>query len=324
MALNNSGFIYKEKIYRFAQEHGFRIDEYHILLNGKQLFKPYKAMLYEGSGKSRKKYDDITDVQFKIFSDNHGNPIAWLWYGISKYEKNIPVINTMRCIRLRKENIQIGDENTIGCPRFFKEPRGNGYFIGELFAVDKHLIPNARRDYFNPTPAATQFEEVLHEFFYTDLRNLYYYASGVRSAQKQLAACQQKEKDYQQKLSSGGFVDKAERESLEQELEEDRALAEKAKVKIEKRKQDAEGNDTLKRVFDDIERSFKNVNADEATSSGEYNSSKKKQKYITQGLSKLNSKEQKLVSRIYRIIKSILPKDMAELVIAKVQEELGK
>ena len=37
----------------------------------------------------------------------------------------------MRCIRLRKENIQIGDEDTIGYAKgYFKEPRGNGYFIG--------------------------------------------------------------------------------------------------------------------------------------------------------------------------------------------------
>ena len=31
--------------------------------------------------------------------------------------------------------------------------------------VDKKLIPNARRDYFNPTPAAKQFEDAVHDFF---------------------------------------------------------------------------------------------------------------------------------------------------------------
>ena len=78
----------------------------------------------------------------------------------------------MRCIRLRKENIQIGDESTIGYPKYFKEQRGNSYFIGEVFAVDNGLIPNARRDYFNQNPATKQFEKVLKPFL---IRNFIIY-----------------------------------------------------------------------------------------------------------------------------------------------------
>lgn len=49
-----------------------------------------------------------------------------MWFGISKFEQQIKPMNKMRGIRLRKENIQIGDENTLGAsPKFFKEPRGN-------------------------------------------------------------------------------------------------------------------------------------------------------------------------------------------------------
>lgn len=55
----------------------------------------------------------------------------------------------MRGLRLRKGNIQIGDENTLITQKFFKEERGNFYFVGEIFAVSPLLIPNARRDYFN-------------------------------------------------------------------------------------------------------------------------------------------------------------------------------
>lgn len=47
-------------------------------------------------------------------------------------------------------------------------------------------------------------------------------------------------------------------------------------------------------------------------------------KYLTQSLSKYGKKEQKLISRIYAIIKSMLPKDMAEMVVKKIQEELSK
>lgn len=188
-------FIFSSKIQEFADKNNFKIDEYNVSVNGNQLFKPYRTKLYEGTIDSKKEYDEISDVQFKIFKAPDGTPIAWMWFGIAKFEKQIPVVNKMRCIRLRKENIQIGDESTIGYPKYYKEPRGNSYYIGEIFAIDNNLIPNARRDYFNPNPAAKQFEEVLHNFFYYELYDLYHYASKVRSAQKVVTSFQKKKRN---------------------------------------------------------------------------------------------------------------------------------
>ena len=50
----------------------------------------------------------------------------------------------------------------------------------------------------------------------------------------------------------------------------------------------------------------------------------KKTTYLTQSLSKYGKKEQKLISKIYGIIRAILPHDMATVVINKIQEELSK
>ena len=49
-----------------------------------------------------------------------------------------------------------------------------------------------------------------------------------------------------------------------------------------------------------------------------------KTKFITQSLSQYNKREQKLISKIYMIINKILPKDTADLVISKIQEDLQK
>ena len=194
-------FIFSSKIKEFAKENSFRIDEYNVSVNGNQLFKPYRTILYEGhSNDDKKEYDQIYDVEFKIFKDPMEKVIAWMWFGIAKFEKVIPTVNEMRCIRLRKENIQIGDENTMG--KFFKQERGNSYYIGEVFAVDNNLIPNARRDYFNPNPSAKKFEESLHNFFYLELYNLYYYASKVRGAQKAVVNFKKKEREYNSKLQN--------------------------------------------------------------------------------------------------------------------------
>ena len=48
----------------------------------------------------------------------------------------------------------------------------------------------------------------------------------------------------------------------------------------------------------------------------------KKKKYIAQELSKYNKREQKLITRIYSKIKELLPKDMADDLIDKIQEDL--
>jgi len=46
----------------------------------------------------------------------------------------------MRGLRLRSANIQVGNDDVL--KDFFKENRGNYYFVGEVFAIDKDLIPN--------------------------------------------------------------------------------------------------------------------------------------------------------------------------------------
>lgn len=317
-------FIFSSKIKEFAASNGFKIDEYTVLVNGSQIFKPYGTRLYEGAAESKKEYDEITDVRFNIFKSSKGEPIAWMWYGIGNFEKNIPTINEMRCIRLRKENIQIGDEKTLSAPKFFKESRGNGYFIGEVFAIDKDLIPNARRDYFNPNPAATQFEESLHYFFYQELYDLYHYASKVRSAQKTIANYKQKEEEFEQKSTNTGFIDAEEREAAKKELEEERQRVVKAEREIQNRKKDAESNDIYRRVFNSIEEKYQKPEREESKPVKSTKKGKNQNKYLTQNLSKYKTDEQKLIARIYGIIKNILPKDMADLVIKKIQEELSK
>ena len=319
-------FMYAYRIYTFAQEHGFRIDEYNVSVNSNQLFKPYRANLYEGSPEQKKIYDELKDVDFRIFTDDKGIPIAWLWYGVTKFEKVIPALNEMRCIRLRKENIQIGGEDAIGYPKFFRENRGNTYFVGELFVIDKNLIPNARRDYFNPNPATKQFESIVHDFFYKELYDLYYYASKVRSAQKAVSNFQKKEEEFQEKIKNVGFIDEDDRKAAEKEIEEGREKASKAVREIENRKKEAESNHTYDRVFKAIEKTYSLQNdGDEIIEKkDDQEPSKNKTKYLTQILSRFPKKEQKLISRIYSIIKSILPKDMAEMVIQKIQEELSK
>ena len=229
----------------------------------------------------------------------------------------------MRCIRLRKDNIQIGDENTL--LKYFRESRGNAYFVGELYVLDKNLNPNARRDYFTPSPATQQLERALKDFFYSQLYDLYHYASKVRSAIKTVSESQKREAEYARKLSNAGFIDENEKQATEREIEEDRVKVQRAEREIANRKKDTESNEIYKRVFEAIEKKHAiNDNEHEqvpAQKSQEQN--KGKPQYLTGTLSSYPKRERKLIARIYSIIKSVLPKDTADNLIQKIQKKLS-
>lgn len=321
-------FIYKSKISEFCEHKGLKIDEYTIQVNGNQLFKPYKTKIYDGTPDSKKVVDEIKDVEFREFFAKDGRLLAWMWFGVSKFEQQIKPMNKMRGIRLRKENIQIGDENTLGAsPKFFKEQRGNCYFVGEVYAVDSELIPNARRDYFKTNSTTKEFENAVRTVLYNELHKTYYYANQVKKAFQSQNEYEKKVAEFDKKVSEAGFVDEKDKEKAKKELESAKEKAEKSVRTIELREQDAAESETLNRVFTELKESYRPEGPKEVvttTVDKDDKNKKEDKKYLTQNLSKYNKREQKLISKIYTILQAILPRDMAEMVVAKIQEELSK
>lgn len=319
-------FIYRSKITEYCNERGIKIDEYTVQVNGNQLFKPYGTKIYDGSIDQKKVVDEIKDVEFHEFVSSEGKILAWMWFGVSKFEQQIKPINRMRGIRLRKENIQIGDENTLGAsPKFFKEARGNCYFVGEVYVIDNKLIPNARRDYFKIDSTLKELEELLRQYFSNDLHKLYHYANQVKKAFESQIKYNEIANEYSRKVSEAGFVNDKDQTNAIKDLENAKERAEKGKHTLELRKQDADENSMFNRVYTQLEQSFTPVSEKiNCVDKANANKSKEEKKYLTQNLSKYSKKEQKLISKIYDIIKSILPREMADMVVAKIQEELSK
>jgi len=317
------GFMWKSKILEFANDHGFKIDEYQVFVNGDRLFKPYTTNLYEPKNNSKVAYDSLIDVKFEIFKNNSGQVIAWMWYGISKFEKQIPSINPMRGIRLRKSNIQIGNENTFSSHGFYDETRGGLYFVGEVFAIDKDLIPNGRRDYFNLNDNCREFERLLRPLFFDRFKKIYHYANDYKKALQRQVDYEEARKEFNIKKETGGFLDAEDKQKVEQTLKDKMKAAEAAKKVIETRDGKEKNDDVLSRVYSALRKDYELPeikNKEETIPEPE----QKGKQYITQSLSKLSKKDQKLVSRIYGIIKAILPRDTADMVITKIQEELSK
>ena len=127
--------------------------------------------------------DDIVSLEFIKFEDADYGLLAWGWYAITAFTKNIPVSDKKRGIRLRKQNIQIGNADLLN--EYFDETRGNNYFYGEIFAVHQELRPTSDRADLAPTPQALRLYEIFKERF-KDLKALYHFANEAKSAEKDI------------------------------------------------------------------------------------------------------------------------------------------
>lgn len=321
-----SKFLYRTEIYSFLEQQCLPRNEYKIYVNDEEAFKNYGTYLYESSSGTPKKYDEIFDIEIKTFNNANGEMLAWMWYGISRFEKAIPTAyNEMRGLKLRQSNILLDDGKIMS--QFFKQSRGNSYFVGEIHAVHVDLIPNARRDYFNENHTRNELEAHLEEYFST-MQRLYFGANDVKNAYRKEIVYREKELEYQKKQITG-FVDDKERDKIERDLEIKKVENAKAQKTLENLRKKTSINDPLGRVIQKIENTYQ-PKIDEITPSAPVNGAKKKNpaqgktEYVTQRLSKLDKKQQKLVSRIYGVINDVLPENLSQELIKKIQDELSK
>lgn len=315
-------FILRTQIYDYIKNNGLKIDEYCIKVNGAQIFKDYTTNLKESSGANLKNYDEISKLEFHDFKDAKGNLIAWMWVGLSRFEKQIPKINAMRGLRLRSANIQLGNDDALS--DLFKEPRGNYYFVGEVFAVSKELIPNSQRYYFNENPMRVEFEDQLRVYFYDVLHKLYYDANTIKNAYKRQEEYLFKVAEFKRKTEESGFVDEEDRLKMQYDIERAQKDAEDGRKKLEKY-DDINADSPIAEVHKSIGLKFDSEKLKHMVSETEVPAEEtevKKKAYITANMSKLSRSERKLVGKILAIITDIAPKDLAEKIIEKIKDEM--
>ena len=98
---------------------------------------------------SANKEAEFTEFQVvRIARVDDSGQAAIGWVAHSAYLGAIPKDQRVRGIRARVGNIQIGGESVFD--DLFAEERFNRWCVGELHILDSRIIPNARRDYFEP------------------------------------------------------------------------------------------------------------------------------------------------------------------------------
>ena len=109
---------------------------------------------------SANKEAEFTEFQVvRIPSVDGSGEAAVGWVAHSSYLGAIAKEQRLRGIRARVGNIQIGDEAVFD--DLFKEERFNRWCVGELHILDSRIVPNARRDYFQPGPHLRNLENQL-------------------------------------------------------------------------------------------------------------------------------------------------------------------
>lgn len=325
----NSRFIFRSKIREYMKENNLSLDTYNIYINDTQIYKPYTNYIYEDNHGGKKQVDDILDVDFLMEKDENDEIIYWGWYSLSRLNGQMKPLNIARGIRLRKSNIQIGDEEI--CKKFFtktEDQRYSFYYFGEIHAVSKNLIPNSRRDYFGENPACTEFERLIKQDF-LDLREMCYDASKFRSSKKTIA----KESELREKIDEKdktGYTSKQEKENLNKQFEEYQKKAGQARKQLENVTNKLQNsNSPLRGILDRLAPENKEEPEQQKTNRPQQpaNNQQEKTKFRTDNpiYSQYSKQEKKLIGRIYTAISNAITEELfRDALINKIEEELTR
>ena len=102
-------------------------------------------------------YTGFEVVRIRSVDDSGEAAIGWVAH--SSYMGAIPKAQRVRGIRARVGNIQVGGEAVFD--DLFTEERFNRWCVGELHVLDSRIVPNSRRDYFQPGPHLRNLENQL-------------------------------------------------------------------------------------------------------------------------------------------------------------------
>lgn len=327
----SSNFIYRQKIDKFKREHGLTVDTYNIFVNNDQIYKPYTSAIYDDNNGGKQKVDEIIDVDFLMAKDDNDSIIYWGWYSISTLKGQMKPKNLARGIRLRKENIQIGDEEI--CKKFFtktEDQRFSFYYFGEIHALSKGLIPNSRRDYFSESRECVVFEQKIRQEF-LKLKELCYDAQKLRSSTAAIAKTDELRATIQDK-EKNGYISQKECDDLRHRLDEQKKRAKKAQKQLDnvKKKISLSGS-PLKTVLDQFESSAIKTKNDELSvvyeKEATYDGNKPRSRYRTDLpiYSRYSKNEKKLIGKIYSAIgNAIADEDLREAVISNIERQITK
>lgn len=102
--------------------------------------------------------DRFDDLQTIVAPSVEGNVAALGWLLHHNYLGALPTASGLSGLRLRRGNMQVGEASVLD--EMFPESRFNSWTVGEIHIVDDRILPNGRRDNFEPN---VHFQNVLNQ-----------------------------------------------------------------------------------------------------------------------------------------------------------------
>lgn len=210
-------FIFATKIQKWAAANGIELPYVKLLLRTpeveRQLFKPYKNTY------KTKKGDytiHVNDVEF-LTSPDGSERTFWMWYTKTDL---LGMFDDSRIagLRFRRNNIAIGGPERVDELFPGNEGRLNYWMMGEIHITTDQVVPNARRDGFEATPAWKSLQEALLPFVRQHCKACHDASSATnRPTAKIVSSAQSTIQDVKTSLKTG-LASKTERDDLLKKL----------------------------------------------------------------------------------------------------------
>ena len=158
---------------------------------------------------------EIEEIKVTGVGDRECAAIGWVAH--TPYRGAIATTCGVRGIRVRAGNIQIGGENVF--EHLFSEDRFNRWCIAEVHVLDPAIVPNARRDYFEPGVHLRNLENQLGAVC-RRLEKKCRAASKVRLAERRLGEFMDQAESTLELVSSGYLDTATARNLIEDKIRE--------------------------------------------------------------------------------------------------------
>ena len=167
--------------------------------NERIINRPFSATVFVSESKEQcfKEFE-----RFNIPAIDGENPAALCWLAHTDYHGAIPKNALVRGLRAREGNLQIGDETIFD--HLFPEARFNRWCVGEVHIMDSRIVPNGRRDYFEPSPHTRNLENQLEAIARSISYRCRNASTGRHRLRKLLSKLKQTESVYE--LASSGYL----------------------------------------------------------------------------------------------------------------------
>lgn len=275
---NSQKFPFGTEIKEHFSKMGYAIPTYNICQaqRNKLIYKPYSRSLSTGMQRRTRTNDYVKSIEFISAKASDGKLLYLGWLAITDFSGQIKD-ESLQGIRLRKGNILVGDSTTFS--RFFPSEGAvaNKMFAGEVHILHSDIIPNAKRDDFEPGQMYQElavslrvWAEKLNKEYRRGTSKI---SSAIRTIEREL----KNQKEIEIQINSGAISSDTKREQLISDLEKVNKLITSAQKDLDTAMRrggiDAEKQGTVQKKLKQAEASKKNsarlssriINADYAT-----------------------------------------------------------